>query len=75
MDTLPEVLRVVILKSSLLDGSCLGVALFPGSLLALTKNRKGGGEPGTNLHVISRHEYVTAIITKVVMQLCSHVIG
>ena len=50
----------------------LGIALFPGSPLAPPKNRKGGGEPGTD---ILRHDDVTAIITKVVTQLCSHVIG
>ena len=51
------------------------LALFPGSPLAPTKNKNGGGEPGTDSHVISRHVDVTAIITKVVTQLCSHVIG
>ena len=51
------------------------VASFPGFPLAPTKNKNGGGEPGTNSHLISRHVDVTAIITKVVMQLCSHVIG
>ena len=51
------------------------VASFPGSPLAPTKNKNGGGEPGTDSHVISRHVDVTAIITKVVTQLCSHVIG
>ena len=40
------------------------LASFPGSPLASTKNRKGGGEPGTDSHVISRHNDVTAIITK-----------
>ena len=51
------------------------VASFPGSPLTPTKNKNGGGEPGTDSHVISRHNDVTAIITKVVTQLCSHVIG
>ena len=32
------------------------LALFPGSPLAPTKNKNGGGEPGTNSHVISRHD-------------------
>ena len=51
------------------------IASFPGSPLAPRKNRKGGGEPGINLHMISRHDDIMAIITKVVMELCSHVIG
>ena len=51
------------------------IASFPGSPLAPTKNKNGGGELGTDSHVISRHDDVTAIITKVVTQLCSHVIG
>ena len=38
----------------------------------LKKNKNGGGEPGTNLHVISWHVNVTAIITKVMMQLCHY---
>ena len=51
------------------------LASFPGSPLAPTKNKKGGGEPGTDSHVTSRHNDVAAIITKVVAQLCSHVIA
>ena len=31
------------------------LASFPGSPLAPMKNRKGGGEPGIDSHVISRH--------------------
>ena len=58
---------------------CMGILLasFPGSPLTPTKNENGagGGEPGTDSHVMSRHVNVTAIITKVVTQLCSHVIG
>ena len=50
------------------------VALFPGSPLVLTKT-KGDREPGTNSHVILWHNNVTALIAKVVTQLCSHVIG
>ena len=42
--------------------------------LASTKNINGEGKPGTDLHVILRHN-VTTIITKIVTQLCSHVIG
>ena len=38
-------------------------------------NKNGGGEPGTDSHVISRHDNVKAIIIKVVMKLCSHMIG
>ena len=38
------------------------VASFPGSPLAPTKNRKGGGEPGIDSHVIPRHDDITAII-------------
>ena len=49
------------------------VASFPGSPLA--PNKKIKTEPGIDLHVISRHDDVTAIIAKVVTQLCSHVIG
>ena len=45
------------------------LASFPGSPLALTKNKNRGGESGINSHVISRHNDVTAIITKVVTQL------
>ena len=36
------------------------LALFPGSPLA--KNRKGGGEPGIDPHMIPQHDDVTAII-------------
>ena len=54
---------------------CYNLASFPGSPLASTKNRQGGGEPGTDSHVISQHDDVTAIITKIVMQLCSHMMG
>ena len=32
------------------------LASFPGSPLAPTKNRKGGGEPGIDSHVISQHD-------------------
>ena len=32
------------------------VALFPGSPLDPTKNRKGGGEPGIDSHVIPWHD-------------------
>ena len=32
------------------------VASFPGSPLAPTKNKNGGREPGTDSHVISRHD-------------------
>ena len=51
------------------------LASFPGSPLAPTKNKNGGGEPGIDSHVISRHIDVTAIIAKIVTQLCSHVMG
>ena len=47
------------------------LALFPGSPLTLSKNKNRGG---IDLHMISRHNDVTAIIAKVVMELC-HVIG
>ena len=50
------------------------VASFPGSLLTPMKNKNGGGEPGIDLHMISRHD-ITAIIAKVVTHSCSHVIG
>ena len=36
---------------------------------------KTGGEPGLASHMISRHVDVTAIIAKVVTQLCSHVMA
>ena len=39
------------------------------------KIKNGGEEPGIDLHVMSWHNNVTPIIAKVVMQLCSHVIG
>lgn len=51
------------------------LASFPASPLTLMKNKKRWGRVGINSHVISWHKYVTAIITKVMMQLCSHVIG
>ena len=51
------------------------IASFPGSPLTPTKNKNGGGEPGTDLHVIWQHDDITVIITKVVTQLCSDVIG
>ena len=51
------------------------VASFPGSPLASTKIKNGGVEPGTDSHVILQHDDITVIITKVVTQLCSHVIG
>ena len=35
---------------------CVVVASFPGFPLTSTKNRKGRGEPGTDSHVISRHD-------------------
>ena len=38
------------------------VASFPGSPLAPTKDRKGGGEPGSNSHVIPQHDDVMTII-------------
>ena len=53
----------------------LQLALFPGSPLAPTKNKNGGGEPGIDSHVISRHVDITAIIAKIVTKLCSHVMG
>ena len=37
------------------------LALFPVSPLTPTKNKNGGGEPGTDSHVISRHNDITAI--------------
>ena len=41
------------------------LASFPGSPLAPTKNKNGGGEPGTDSHVISRHVDVTATLVLV----------
>ena len=41
------------------------LASFPGSPLAPTKNRKGGGEPGIDSHVIPWHD-VTSIILEMV---------
>ena len=32
------------------------LASFPGSPLTPTKNKSGGGEPGTDSHMISRHD-------------------
>ena len=57
--------------------SLANLSLVPchGSPLAPTKNKNGGGEPGIDSHVISRHVDVTAIIAKIVTQLCSHVMG
>ena len=51
------------------------LASFPGSPLALMKNKNGGGEPGIDSHVILWHDDVIAIIAKAVAQLCSHVMG
>jgi len=51
------------------------VASFPGSLLTPMKNKNGGGEPGIDSHMISRHDNITAIIAKVVTHSCRHVIG
>ena len=51
------------------------LASFPGSPLPSMKNKNGGRKPGINSHVILQHDDITAIITKVVMQLCRHVIG
>ena len=41
---------------TLQQGGWITVASFPGSPLAPTKNINGGGEPGTDSHVISRHD-------------------
>ena len=49
--------------------------MLPRFPLAPMKNKNGGGEPGIDSHVISRHDNVTAIIAKVVTQLRGHVIG
>ena len=43
--------------------------------LAPTRNKKGGLEPGTGSQLILRHDYVTAMITNAVTQLCSHVLA
>ena len=61
------------IKASLTEEKA--VASFPGCPLAPMKNKTGGGEPGTDSHVILWHDDITAIITKVMTQLCSHVIG
>ena len=34
------------------------------------QNKNGAGEPGIDSHVILWHDNITAVITKVVMQLC-----
>ena len=39
------------------------------------KNKNGGGEPGIDSHAILWHDNITAIIAKVVTQLCKHMIG
>ena len=41
----------------------LKLALFPGSPLAPMKNINGGGDPGIDSHVISRHD-AFALTTK-----------
>ena len=50
------------------------LASFTGSPLARTKNKYRGVKPGIDLHVISQHNNITAIIAKVVTQLCSHML-
>ena len=49
------------------------LASFPGSPLCREEIKKDGGEPGTNSHVISRYNDITAL-DKVVMSSHSHVI-
>ena len=53
--------------------SGVGVSLIPRLSPHPDKNENGVGEPGIDLHVILWHGDITAIITKVVTQLCSHV--
>ena len=48
------------------------IASFPASPLTLMKSKNGGGEPGIDSHVISWHNDVTAIITKVMTKLCAY---
>ena len=43
------------------------IASFPGSPLTLMKNENEGGEPGTNLHVISQHDDFTLTINKLTL--------
>ena len=62
-------------KTQLVEPYLCMLALFPGSPLALTKKKNRGGEPGSDSHMISWHNDITAIIAKVVTPLCSHVIG
>jgi len=45
-------------------------SLVPRLSLALMKYKNRGEEPVINLHMISQHDNVSAIIANVVMQLC-----
>ena len=51
------------------------ISLIPRLSPHPNENKNRGGEPGIDSHVISWHNNVTALITKVVTQLCSQVIG
>ena len=51
------------------------LALFPGSPLAPTKNKKWWGRGWYQFAHDITAQYVTTIFAKVMMQLCSHVIG
>ena len=51
-------------RNSPLDCMGNGLVLFPGSPLALRKNKNRGGEPAIKSHLISWQYDVTAIIAK-----------